>query len=76
MSSKEHSIDSLHSDGTLKWLFDRGFLGPKFMLYVEYRKSFMRFRVSMSYRESCERAAIEHSVSVETVKRAIKVLKQ
>lgn len=70
------NIEELYKNGTIKYLFDKGIVSPKVMIYFQYKATFMTFRASMSYRESCERAAESHSTSVESIKRAIKVLKQ
>lgn len=70
------TLETLYLQGAIKFMFDKGLISPKIMSYFEYRETFMKYRVTMSYREACERTATTHRVSIETVKRAIKVLKQ
>jgi hypothetical protein len=70
------TIEELKNNGTIKFLFDRGFIPSTVMDYFNYKVTYDKYRVKHSYREACELAADEHGISSSTIKRALMALKR
>jgi len=66
------TIKQLHKNGTLKFLFERGYITDTVLRHVEYYETFQKYRANYSYRQACVFAANDHDVSIETIKRAVK----
>lgn len=70
------TLKELNDNGTIKFLFDKGFISGEHKLYFSYYEQFETFRNNgKTYRESILLTAIVFQLSESTIKRAVRLIR-
>lgn len=70
------TVVELYENGTIPYLFQKGLVSSSLPVYIEYFLKFSKYRkMGKTYRESVMLLSRECKVSITTIKKAIRIIK-